>query len=336
MRILVTGGLGFIGSHTVVELINNGYEVVILDNLSNCDYISVTAGICKLTDTLPYIYIGDVCSKSDVSKVFSEFKIDGVIHFAAMKHVDESIELPINYYHNNLTGLTNLLTCMSEFGCKNLIYSSSATVYGYSEEYPFTEDNGIESATNPYGMTKCIGEVILNDVHYAHRDWNIIKLRYFNPVGAHPSGLLGESPKGTPSNLMPVIVDSVAKSKSLKVFGTNYNTADGTCERDFIHVLDVAAAHVKSISKFSGSGCNEEYNVGTGVPTSVLKLINTFKEVNKVSVKFTLEGRRPGDVAISYCDPSKIKHEIGWAAQLTIEDMCRDAWNFYKVNHEDR
>ena len=329
MKILVTGGLGFIGSHTVVELIENNHKVVILDNLSNSK-LSVLDAIEKITGVRPDFYQTDLLDPENLEKVFLEHKFDGVIHFAGLKAVAESIAKPLEYYENNITGTINLLKCMKKHNLYNIVFSSSACVYGLPESNPIDEDFPSGKATNPYGMTKCFIEQILNDCYNSDNNFKITILRYFNPVGAHSSGLIGEDPNGIPNNLMPVMLKvAEGKNPELKVFGNDYNTYDGTCVRDFIHVVDLARGHVNAMEKIKENGVHI-FNLGTGKGTSVLELINTFNQVNGDLINYTFANRRPGDVPENYANPTKAQRELDWKAHKTLEDMCKDSWNFIK------
>lgn len=332
MKILVTGGTGFIGSHTCVELLNNGYEVVIADNLSNSK-LSVLEKIQEITGKKVQFYKIDLCNKDDVRLIFEENTIDAIIHFAGLKAVGESVSKPILYYNNNILSTLNLVEVASEFDCKKLVFSSSATVYGNPEKLPITEDQKIGGTTNPYGTTKYMIERILNDLYISDNSWSIALLRYFNPIGAHPSGLIGENPNGLPNNLMPYII-KVANGELpvLNVFGNDYETKDGTGVRDYIHVVDLAKGHIKAIEKVSKKTGIDAYNIGTGEGYSVLDLISTFEKVNKVKVNYKIVDRRPGDIAACYADPTKALNELGWKAEKSIEDMCKDAYNFVKNN----
>ena len=331
MKILVTGGLGFIGSHTCVELLNSDYEVVIVDNLSNSN-IDVLDKIEKITSKRPKFYEIDVCDKERVKKVFREKKIDAVIHFAGYKAVGESVREPLKYYRNNLDSTLTLLEVMEEENCHNFVFSSSATVYGSPKELPIKEDFPL-STTNPYGTTKLMIERILADLSKADKEMSIIVLRYFNPIGAHKSGLLGENPKGIPNNLMPYIVRVATKElEMLSVFGDDYDTHDGTGVRDYIHVVDLAKGHIKALEKCVNFKGIEYYNLGTGKGYSVLDLVKTFEKVNKVKVPYKIVDRRPGDIDACYADPSKAYKEIGFKAEYGIEDMCRDSYNYILKN----
>ena len=334
MKILVTGGLGFIGSHTCVELLNSGYEVVIVDNLSNSN-IDVLDKIEKITSKRPKFYEIDVCDKERVKKVFRENKIDAVIHFAGYKAVGESVREPLKYYRNNLDSTLTLLEVMEEENCHNFVFSSSATVYGIPKELPIKEDFPL-STTNPYGTTKLMIERILADLSKADKEMSIIVLRYFNPIGAHKSGLLGENPKGIPNNLMPYIVRVATKElEMLSVFGDDYDTHDGTGVRDYIHVVDLAKGHIKALEKCVNFKGIEYYNLGTGKGYSVLDLVKTFEKVNKVKVPYKIVDRRPGDIDACYADPSKAYKEIGFKAEYGIEDMCRDSYNYILKNKSE-
>ena len=329
MKVLVTGGCGYIGSHTCCSLLDLGYEVVIIDNLSNSKQ-EVINYIEQITNKKVDFYLGDVCDKEILNKIFTEHKIDTVIHFAGYKAVGESVAKPLMYYQNNLFSTINLCEVMKEYNCKNLVFSSSATVYGNPASLPIKEDFPL-STTNPYGTTKLMIEGILKDLYKSDNSWNIVILRYFNPIGAHKSGLLGEDPKGIPNNLMPYIVKVANKElKELSVFGNDYDTKDGTGVRDYIHVVDLAMGHVKSIEKISNENGLFIYNLGTGNGYSVLELVNTFSRVNNIEVPYKIVDRRPGDIAACYADVEKAKNELNWIAELGIEEMCRDAYNFVK------
>ena len=327
MKILVTGGTGYIGSHTCVELLNAGYEVVIIDNLYNSK-LEVVDKIEQLTNKKFAFYENDVCDEEEVRRIVTDHKIDAVIHFAGYKAVGESVAKPLMYYQNNLDSTIVLCKVMNEFNCKRIVFSSSATVYGDPASLPIKEDFPL-STTNPYGTTKLFIERILTDLQYADKEWSVGLLRYFNPIGAHESGLLGESPNDIPNNLMPYIVKVANKElPHLNVFGDDYNTPDGTGVRDYIHVVDLALGHIKAVEKIAQGSGVKIYNLGTGNGFSVLDLVKTFARVNNIEVPYKITDRRPGDIAACYADPTKAKEELGWSAQKGIEEMCRDAWNF--------
>mgnify|MGYP004651961973 FL=1 len=324
MRILVTGGTGYIGSHTCIELLKNGYEVVIIDNLINSKE-SVVGKIEKLSGKSVKFYKCDILDEEGMDRVFSEQKIDAVIHFAGLKAVGESVAKPITYYHNNVTGTLLLCRVMRKHGCKNIVFSSSATVYGAPKSVPIKEDFPL-STTNPYGSTKLMIENILRDIYVSDNEWNITLLRYFNPIGAHESGLIGEEPNGIPNNLMPYIVKVAAgQLPYLNVFGNDYPTHDGTGVRDYIHVCDLAVGHIKALENLGGV---RVYNLGTGRGYSVLDIVKAFEKANGVKVPYIIKDRRPGDIAECYADPTKAKNELGWVAVHGIEDMCSSSWNF--------
>ncbi|MCI8445443.1 MAG: UDP-glucose 4-epimerase GalE [Bacilli bacterium] len=331
MKVLLTGGAGYIGSHTAVELLEEGHEVIIIDNFSNSrkevlDYIT------QITGKDIIFYEGDVCDYEIVTRIFEEQAIDVVIHFAGYKAVGESVIKPIMYYQNNLNSTLVLCDVMQKHGCKKIVFSSSATVYGNPSSLPIREDFPL-STTNPYGTTKLFIEQILNDIYVADSEWSIALLRYFNPIGAHESGLIGENPHGIPNNLMPYIVKVANQElKELSIFGNDYDTPDGTGVRDYIHVVDLAKGHIKACETvLKGSGV-DAYNLGTGVGYSVLDLVKTFERVNKVAVPYKVVARRPGDIASCYADPSYAFTKLGWKAEKTVDDMCRDAYNYIVVN----
>lgn len=329
MNILVTGGLGFIGSHTTIELIKNNHEVIIADNLINSK-IEVLDKLSIITGINPTFYQIDVTDEAKVEEIFNNHKLDGVIHFAGLKAVGESVSKPLEYYYNNLVSTMVLSKMCVKYGVDKFVFSSSATVYG-DQPSPLKEDMDLKKTTNPYGETKAMSERILTDTAYANDNLSVSLLRYFNPVGAHESGLIGEDPNGIPNNLMP-FVTKVAKGhlEKLSVFGDDYDTIDGTGVRDYIHVVDLAKGHVKAIENLK-HGVNI-YNLGTGRGTSVLELVNAFKKVNAIDVTYEIVGRRPGDIATCYADTSKAEHELGWKAELGIEKMVRDAWKFEMKN----
>ena len=332
MKILVTGGTGFIGSHTCVELLNKDYEVVIVDNLSNSKKSALNS-IEKITGKKIPFYEKDVCDKEALREIFKNHKIDAVIHFAGYKAVGESVQNPLMYYRNNIDSTLTLLEVMSEYNVKNIVFSSSATVYGKPKSLPIKEDFPL-STTNPYGSTKLMIENILRDLYTSDNDWAIAILRYFNPIGAHESGFLGENPNGIPNNLMPYIIKvATGELESLSVFGNDYDTHDGTGVRDYIHVVDLAKGHVKAIEKvLNEKGC-DAYNLGTGKGYSVLDLVNTFMDVNNVKIKYEIKERRKGDIDACYADPSYAYEKLGWKAEKNIEKMCLDAYNFAKNSH---
>ena len=339
MNILVTGGAGFIGSHTLIELYAAGHTAVVVDNLSNSNPVALQRveeiiGVSKI----PFYQV-DIRDREGIEKVFSEHKIDACIHFAGLKAVGESVEKPWEYYENNIGGTLVLVDVMRNHGCKNIIFSSSATVYGDPAEIPITENCPKGQCTNPYGWTKSMLEQVLMDIQKADPEWNVVLLRYFNPVGAHPSGRIGENPNGIPNNLMPYITQvAVGKRKELGVFGNDYDTPDGTGIRDYIHVVDLAKAHVAALQCFSDH-CSQLtdhssliYNIGTGHGYSVLDMVKAFIRVNGVDVPYSIKPRRAGDIATCYCDPSKAKNELGWEAEYGIEEMVRDSWNWQRQN----
>ena len=331
MKILVTGGLGFIGSHTVVELLEEDYEVVVVDDLSNSS-IEVVDSIKEITGKEIKFYEADACDVDALERIFSEQKIDAVMHFAGYKAVGESVREPIMYYENNLVSTLHLCKKMLEHDCNKFIFSSSATVYGDPEVLPITEECKVGGTTNPYGTTKLMIERILADIHVANPQFTAIILRYFNPIGAHKSGLIGEKPNGIPNNLMPYIVRVASgELEILSVFGDDYDTPDGTGVRDYIHVVDLAKGHIAAIKKFKDNGIFY-YNLGTGTGYSVLEIVNTFIKVNNVDVPYKIVGRREGDIAACYADSSKALKELGWKAELGIEDMCRDSYNYILKN----
>lgn len=329
MKILVTGGAGYIGSHTCVELLNEEFEVVVIDNFSNSKSSSLDA-IKKITGKDFKFYEIDYLDKDALNKVFEENKIDAVINFAGFKAVGESVQKPIEYYTNNISGALNLLDVMRKHNVKKFVFSSSATVYGNPEKIPLTEDCKIGGTTNPYGTSKLFIEQILKDIYASDNSWDIIILRYFNPVGAHESGLIGEDPKGIPNNLMPYIAKVATKElKELSVFGNDYNTPDGTGVRDYIHVVDLAKGHVLALNKLEKEGKGLFiYNLGTGTGYSVLDLVHAYEKANNVKVPYKIAPRRDGDIATCYSDPTKAKNELGFVATKTIEDMCHDSYKF--------
>ncbi len=330
MKVLVTGGCGYIGSHTVCELLKNNYEVVIIDNFSNSKKDAMTK-IETLTGKSAKLYVGDVCDKSLLEEIFSKEKIEAVIHFAGYKAVGESVQKPLMYYENNLISTLYLLEIMNKYNCKKFIFSSSATVYGTPKELPIKESFPL-STTNPYGTTKLMIEMMLKDIYKANPDMSITILRYFNPIGNEETGLLGESPNGIPNNLMPYIVRvATGKLECLSVFGDDYDTKDGTGVRDYIHVVDLAKGHVLALEKAKDLSI---YNLGTGEGYSVLDLVKTFERVNNVKVNYKIVGRRAGDIAACYADNTKAREELGFAPSKTLEDMCRDSYTYILRNND--
>ncbi|WP_339239739.1 UDP-glucose 4-epimerase GalE [Geobacillus sp. FSL W8-0466] len=331
MTILVTGGAGYIGSHTCVELLNAGYDIVVVDSFCNSKPEALKR-VSEITGKEFPVYHIDLREKDRLEEVFSNHSIDAVIHFAGLKAVGESVAVPLRYYHNNITGTLVLCEVMQKYGVKKMVFSSSATVYGMPERVPISEDFPLQ-ATNPYGRTKLMIEEILRDVYVSDNEWSISLLRYFNPIGAHPSGRIGEDPNGIPNNLMPYITQvAVGKLKELRVFGNDYPTIDGTGVRDYIHVVDLAIGHVKALEKVMNTTGVEAYNLGTGRGYSVLELVSAFEKVTGIKIPYKIVGRRPGDVAICYADPTKAKEELGWIATRGIEEMCRDAWRWQSNN----
>lgn len=331
MKVLVTGGSGFIGSHTCVELLNRNYEVVVVDNLENSKYEAVNR-IKKITEKDFTFYQLDLRDYENLDKVFKNENFDSIIHFAGLKAVGESVEKPVAYYDNNLISTINLIKLMKKYQVKNFVFSSSATVYGEPKTVPITEDFPL-SATNPYGRTKLMIEDILRDVAKSETDWNIILLRYFNPVGAHLSGEIGEDPNGKPNNLLPFITQvAVGKLKQLQVFGDDYDTPDGTGVRDYIHVVDLAIGHIKALEKLAENPGLKTYNLGTGRGFSVLEMIKTFEEISSVKIPFTISERRPGDIATSFADPTLANIDLDWKAKFGIKEICRDSWNWQSKN----
>lgn len=327
MKVLVTGGTGYIGSHTCVELLNKGDEVIIVDNLYNSKEI-VCKHIESITNKKVTFYPIDVCHYDELKTVFQQHQIDSVIHFAGYKAVGESVSKPNEYYTNNIQSTLTLTKLMKEFDVKKIVFSSSATVYGDPDSVPILESAKLGPTTNPYGTSKLMLEQILTDIQIANPDWTVILLRYFNPIGCHKSGLLGEDPKGIPNNLMPYIMKVANKElQELGVFGNDYNTPDGTGVRDYIHVVDLAIGHVLSLDKINTQGVFI-YNLGTGTGYSVLDVIKTFEKVNDIKVPYSIQPRRPGDIAVCYGDPTKSFNELGFKATKTLEDMCKDSWNY--------
>ena len=334
MSILLAGGAGYIGSHTAVELIRAGYEVVIADNYDNsCP--EVINRIERITGTRPAVYEADVKNAEAMGNIFSENVIDVVIHFAGLKAVGESVQMPVKYYRNNIDTTLTLLEVVNEYDCKNIVFSSSATIYGEDAPVPYTEEMGRGKCTNPYGWTKNMMEQILEDAANADKDMSVVLLRYFNPIGADESGLIGEDPQGIPNNLMPYVSQvAVGKREKLTIFGDDYPTSDGTCRRDFIHVTDLAIGHVKAVEYAMKNQGTEVFNMGTGTPYSVIEIVNAFKEANGIKVKHEFGPRRPGDLPECWADASKAESVLGWKAERGLVKMCRDTWNWQKNNPE--
>ena len=334
MAILVTGGAGFIGSHTCVQLLNAGYEVIVLDNLCNASEKSLDR-VRELTGKDLKFYKGDILDRDILNKVFETEDISSVIHFAGLKSVGESVKKPLEYYDNNITGTLTLVDVMRQHNVKNIIFSSSATVYGDPAEIPITEKCPKGQCTNPYGWTKSMLEQILTDIQHADNEWNVVLLRYFNPIGAHPSGRMGENPNGIPNNLMPYITQvAVGKLKELSIFGDDYDTTDGTGVRDYIHVMDLADGHVKALSKLAKGTGLSIYNLGTGTGYSVLDIVHNFERATGIKIPYKVAPRRAGDIAVCYSNADKAKKELGWEANYGILEMCRDSWNWQKSNPE--
>lgn len=332
MSILVTGGAGFIGSHTCVELLNAGFEVVIVDNFYNSQPESLNR-IKKITGKDFKFYEVDIRDKAGLDKVFSENKIDAVIHFAGLKAVGESCQKPLEYYENNIGGTVTLCEAMRDAGCKKIVFSSSATVYGSDNVSPLTENMKIGGTTNPYGTTKYMIELILQDLYASDNEWSVVILRYFNPIGAHESGMIGENPNGIPNNLMPYITQvAIGKLPQLSVFGDDYDTHDGTGVRDYIHVVDLALGHIKAVEKALNSNEINAYNLGTGTGYSVLDIVKAFEKASGQTVNYKIVDRRPGDLATCYSDPSKALNELGWKTERDLNKMCEDSWRWQKNN----
>lgn len=331
MAILVTGGSGYIGSHTCVELLNAGYDIVVVDNLTNSRLESLRR-VKEITGKDFKFYKVDLLDQEALIRVFAQNDIEAVIHFAGHKSVGESVRLPLWYYHNNITGTLVLCKVMEKYGVKKIVFSSSATVYGLQETVPIKEELPLH-ATNPYGRTKLMIEEILRDLYASDKQWSIALLRYFNPVGAHKSGLIGEDPNGIPNNLMPYITQVAAgRLKQLQVFGNDYATCDGTGVRDYIHVIDLALGHLKALGKVMATTGVEPYNLGTGRGYSVLEMVAAFEKATGVPIPYTITGRRPGDIGVCYADPLKAERELGWVADKGIEEMCRDSWRWQSGN----
>ena len=332
MRILLTGGAGYIGSHTALELLNAGFDVVVVDNLCNSKEESLVR-VRELTGKELTFHQVDILNKSELEKVFAAEPVDAVIHFAALKAVADSVAHPLRYYYNNVTGTLQLCEVMQDFGVKNMVFSSSATVYGNAQEMPLLEDFPLLPAENPYGRTKQMMEDVLRDLYTSDNSWNIALLRYFNPIGAHESGRIGEDPNGIPANLLPYVTQvAVGKLPYLRIYGDDYPTPDGTGIRDYIHVVDLALAHVKALPKLaSGSGL-VTYNISTGQGNSVFEVVAAFEKASSKKIPYKIFPRRPGDVAVSYADPGRAKRELGWVAERDINDMCSDSWRWQSQN----
>ena len=334
--VLVTGGAGFIGSHTVVELLNCNYQVVIVDDLSNASEVAVSRVRQIVGDEKAQnltFYKANVLDRDAMEKIFTDHNIDRVIHFAGFKAVGESVTKPIEYYHNNIENTLVLVDVMRNHGCKSIVFSSSSTVYGDPDSLPLTEQSPKKSATNPYGWTKWMIEQILTDLHTADPEWNVVLLRYFNPIGAHPSGLIGEDPKGIPNNLVPYVAQvAVGKREAVQVYGNDYPTPDGTGVRDYIHVCDLASGHVSALRWMNGREGVEVFNLGTGTGSSVLDVIRAFSKACGKELPYVIRERRGGDIAANWCDATKAEREMGWKAQYDLADMCRDSWNWQSRN----
>ena len=334
--VLVTGGAGFIGSHTVVELLNCNYQVVIVDDLSNASEVAVSRVRQIVGDEKAQnltFYKANVLDRDAMEKIFTDHNIDRVIHFAGFKAVGESVTKPIEYYHNNIENTLVLVDVMRNHGCKSIVFSSSSTVYGDPDSLPLTEQSPKKSATNPYGWTKWMIEQILTDLHTADPEWNVVLLRYFNPIGAHPSGLIGEDPKGIPNNLVPYVAQvAVGKREAVQVYGNDYPTPDGTGVRDYNHVCDLASGHVSALRWMNGREGVEVFNLGTGTGSSVLDVIRAFSKACGKELPYVIRERRGGDIAANWCDATKAEREMGWKAQYNLADMCRDSWNWQSRN----
>ncbi|WHY12572.1 UDP-glucose 4-epimerase GalE [Peribacillus frigoritolerans] len=331
MTILVTGGAGYIGSHAAVELLKTGYNIVILDNLSNSNFESINR-VRELTGKDFPFYKCDLLDRDELNTIFENHNFEAVMHFAGLKAVGESVEIPLNYYHNNITGTINLCDLMAKHDVKKLVFSSSATVYGHPDSVPIDESFPL-SATNPYGRTKLMIEDILRDLYISDSTWRIALLRYFNPIGAHESGRIGENPNGIPNNLMPYITQvAIGKREKLSVFGNDYETHDGTGVRDFIHVIDLVKGHLKALEFLDENKGIETFNLGTGTGYSVMDLINTFSAVNSKEIPYQFVDRRPGDIAICYANPAKAEKVLGWRAEKDLNEMCKDSWKWQTDN----
>ena len=332
MKILLTGGAGYIGSHTIIELYKAGHTVVVIDNLVNSNKEALRRVSKIIGEEFPFEKV-DIRDRENLDRIFTQYHIDAVINFAGLKAVGESVSKPLEYYENNMNGVFVLLDVMRRHGCKNIIFSSSATVYGDPAIIPITEECPKGQCTNPYGWTKSMLEQVLIDVQKADPEWNVVLLRYFNPIGAHPTGKMGENPNGIPNNLMPYITQvAIGKLEKLSIFGNDYDTPDGTCVRDYIHVMDLASGHVAALKKLApGSGLSI-YNLGTGIGYSVLDIVHNFEKANDMKLNYVMAPRRAGDVPQCYSDASKAERELGWKAKYGIFEMCRDSWNWQKSN----
>ena len=331
MEILITGGTGYIGSHACVAFLEAGYQVTVVDNLSNSSAASLEK-VKEITGKSVSFYKVDLLDKAGLRQVFDKHNFEAVVHFAGLKAVGESVQIPLHYYHNNVTGSINLFEVMAEFGVKKIAFSSSATVYGEPDSVPITESFPLKQ-TNPYGASKFMVERILQDLYLSDEQWNIALLRYFNPVGAHPSGKIGEQPQGVPNNLLPYITQvAVKKLAILSVFGDDYDTPDGTGVRDYIHVMDLVQGHLKAIDKLNEKPGIVVYNLGTGMGYSVLDLVNAFEKVSGIKIPYEIAPRRLGDIAVTYADPTRANRELGWEAKLGLEEMCADAWRWQSSN----
>ncbi len=333
MAILVTGGAGYIGTHTCIELLEAGNEIIVVDSFANSKREAITR-VEEITGKKVKFHQVDLLDREALENVFSENSIEAVIHFAGLKAVGESVSIPLHYYHNNITGTLILAEVMEKFGVYKMVFSSSATVYGMPKQVPISEDFSLH-ATNPYGRTKLMIEDIMRDVYVSNNKWSIALLRYFNPIGAHESGRIGEDPNGIPNNLMPFITQvAVGKLDELKVFGNDYSTVDGTGVRDYIHVVDLAKGHLKALEKVQSTQGVEAYNLGTGIGYSVLEMVHAFEEASGKSVPYSIVDRRPGDIAECYADPNKAKTELGWKAEKGLVEMCKDSWKWQSNNPE--
>lgn len=332
MSILVTGGAGYIGSHTCVELLNAGYDIVVVDNFYNSKKESLNR-VAAITGKKIKFYQCDIRDEEGLSSIFEKENIEAVIHFAGLKAVGESCRLPLEYYDNNVGGTITLCRVMKKFSCKKIVFSSSATVYGMNNVSPLKEDMPAGGTTNPYGTTKYMIELILKDLYAADNEWSVLLLRYFNPIGAHESGMIGENPNGIPNNLMPYVSQvAVGKLPKLNVFGDDYDTPDGTGVRDYIHVVDLAIGHIRAVERAMEKSGLDIFNLGTGTGYSVLDIVKTFEKVNGIEIPYIIAPRRPGDLATCYSDPSKAETELGWKAERNLEDMCRDTWKWQSMN----